>query len=558
MWVIKLNLSILLKNKDFFFFFFFFFGLYFSVMDYVLVFEYKLFSFNSVDLFYIVYLDKVCFFFISVVLFISSVVILYSIDYMGLSTSSIRFFFLILLFIFSMFLMILSPNLLSILLGWDGLGLISYCLVIYYSSLGSYFAGLITCLINRLGDIGLLIFISWSFSYGSWHFFFYNNFYSSFFVYVLVFSCFTKSAQVPFSSWLPAAMAAPTPVSALVHSSTLVTAGVYLLIRFFMGLNSFFFFFFFFGLFTMFFSSFSAIFEFDLKSIIALSTLSQLGLMVSCLFSGYVNLSFFHLISHAMFKSLLFLCAGIFIYYMGDNQDIRYMGSVCKFLPFTTSCFNISSFALCGVPFLSGFYSKDFIVEIYVFGFFNIFCFIIYYFCLGLTVVYSFRLFYYSMICDCKLICFSYLYEDLNLMSISIYMLVFFSLFTGCMFMWLMDYDMDFVFLPLYIKLISFFSFIFGLWFGFELLSFSLYFFWIGFFHFNGYMWFMFSYSLYLYSYFYYVVGMGFTLMSWGEFYGGYGISVCFYKLSDLLYFFMTNGFKIFLLSYFIWFFIMI
>nr|YP_011036726.1 NADH dehydrogenase subunit 5 [Xestocephalus limpidissimus]WRK21330.1 NADH dehydrogenase subunit 5 [Xestocephalus limpidissimus] len=545
----------------FFFFFFLYFsfnGLCFSMMDYVLVFEYNLVSFNSVDFLYIVYLDKICFFFISVVLFISSMVILYSLDYMGLSLSSVRFFFLILLFIFSMFLMIMSPNLLSILLGWDGLGLISYCLVIYYSSLSSYFAGLITCLINRLGDIGLLIFISWSFSYGSWHFFLYNSYYSSFFVYILVFSSFTSSAQVPFSSWLPAAMAAPTPVSALVHSSTLVTAGVYLLIRFFMGLNSFFFFFFFFGLFTMFFSSFCAIFEFDLSSIIALSTLSQLGLMISCLFSGYVDLSFFHLISHAMFKSLLFLCAGIFIYYMGDNQDIRYMGSVCKFLPFTTSCFNISSFALCGVPFLSGFYSSDFIVEVYIFNMFNMFSFFVYYFCLGMTVVYSFRLFYYSMIFDCKFISFSFFYEDLNLMSISIYMLVFFSLFTGCMFMWLMDYDLDFVFLPLYVKLMSFFSFFFGLWFGFELFKFSFYFFFISFYYFNGYMWFINSYSFYFYKCFYYLINSGFSFMSWGEYYGGYGFSYYFYKLVDFLYIVFTNSFNIFLLSFFIWFFIMI
>nr|YP_011036739.1 NADH dehydrogenase subunit 5 [Xestocephalus cognatus]WRK21343.1 NADH dehydrogenase subunit 5 [Xestocephalus cognatus] len=545
----------------FFFFlvyiFFFFFGLYFSMIDYVVLFEYNLICMNSVDFLYIIYLDSVCMFFMSVVLLISSMVILYSIDYMGLSFSSLRFFFLILFFIFSMFLMILSPNLLSILLGWDGLGLISYCLVIYYSSLSSYFAGLITCLINRLGDVGLLIFISWSFSFGSWHFFLYNNYYSYLFVYIFIFSCFTKSAQVPFSCWLPAAMAAPTPVSALVHSSTLVTAGVYLLIRFFMGLNSFFFFFFFFGLFTMFFSSFCAIFEFDLKSVIALSTLSQLGLMISCLFSGYVDLSFFHLISHAMFKSLLFLCAGVFIFYMGNNQDIRFMGSVCKFLPFTTSCFNISSFALCGVPFLSGFYSKDFIVEVYCFSMFNIFSFFIYYFCLGMTVIYSFRLFYYSMIFGGKFVCFYFFYEEFNLMSFSIYILVFFSLITGCMFMWLMDYDLDFVFLPLYIKLLSFFFFFFGLFFGFELVMLSLYFFGIDFYLFNGYMWFMFGHSLYLYNFMYYLIGMGFCLMSWGEYYGGNGLSSYFYKFGDFFYFVSLNSLSVFMLSFFIWFFIM-
>jgi len=202
----------------------------------------------------------------------------------------------------------------------------------------------------------------------------------------------------------------------------------------FLFLFLFYYFFFFFGLFTIFFSSFCSVFEFDLKKIIALSTLRQLGLIIRSLFSGYLDLSFFHLITHAIFKSLLFLCAGIFIYYMGDNQDIRYMGSVCRFLPFTTSCFNISRFALCGVPFLSGFYSRDLIVEFYVFGVFNFFSFIVYYFCLGMTVIYRFRLFYYRIIFSFRYTCFFFLFEELNLIKIRIYMLVFFSLFTGCIY----------------------------------------------------------------------------------------------------------------------------
>jgi NADH-ubiquinone oxidoreductase chain 5 len=137
----------------------------------------------------------------------------------------------------------------------------------------------------------------------------------------------TKRAQIPFSAWLPAAMAAPTPVSALVHSSTLVTAGVYLLIRFHYILleNNFLFYV---GVFTIFISGLGANFEIDLKKIIALSTLSQLGVIIISLGLGLVELSFFHLLTHALFKSLLFLCAGVYIHGVGDIQDIRFLGGM--------------------------------------------------------------------------------------------------------------------------------------------------------------------------------------------------------------------------------------
>lgn len=215
---------------------------------------------------------------------------------------------------------------------------------------------------------------------------------------ILILAGFTKRAQIPFSSWLPAAMAAPTPVSALVHSSTLVTAGVYLIIRFsdlylyydcqFLA---------FIGLITIFISGVGANFEYDLKKIIALSTLRQLGLIISILFLGFPILSFFHLLTHAFFKALLFLCAGLIIHSMRDRQDIRHMGGVSYFLPFTRTCFVISSLSLCGAPFLAGFYSKDLILEIYSITGFNIFIYIIFFISVGLTVSYSFRLVYYCI-----------------------------------------------------------------------------------------------------------------------------------------------------------------
>jgi len=188
-----------------------------------------------------------------------------------------------------------------------------------------------------------------------------------FILFMVILAGMTKRAQIPFSAWLPAAIAAPTPVSALVHSSTLVTAGVYLLIRFnyFLGEN---FYLFFLGCLTIFMSGFGANYEIDLKKIIALSTLSQLGVIILVLSLGFRELAFFHLLAHALFKSLLFLCAGVYIHGAGDCQDIRYLGGVMRIIPVRSLFFSCCSLSLCGFPFLSGFYSKDLILEIYIIG----------------------------------------------------------------------------------------------------------------------------------------------------------------------------------------------
>nr|QZZ18345.1 NADH dehydrogenase subunit 5 [Sobrala sp. SL-2021a] len=529
------------------------FMLLFMYNSYSVMLEWKFFTLNSFGVFYILLFDWISMCFVSVVTFISFSVILYSINYMGINSySSNRFIFLVILFIVSMILMIMSPNLLSILLGWDGLGLVSYCLVIYYNSMKSYLAGLITCLTNRLGDIGLLISISWMVSFGSWNFMFYLNYFDSYFFVMLILSSFTKSAQIPFSSWLPAAMAAPTPVSSLVHSSTLVTAGVYLLIRFY---NNFHFnnnMFLYMSFLTMFMSSFCANYEFDLKSIIALSTLSQLGLMMTSLFMGMVNLSLFHLMTHAMFKSLLFLCAGIFIYYMNDNQDIRYMGCVCKYMPFTTACFNIANMSLCGTPFLSGFYSKDFILEFYLSGMNSYFMVYMMYFCLGLTACYSFRLFYYSMIFNYKMSCLFLLVENKNLMSVSILSLSFMSVMYGCVVMWLINLDMYAVILPISIKVMSFIFVLLGFWVGLELNLSKKFLCGMSYYLFSN-MWLMFSYSNYMYQFLYKFSYIFSIQMNWGEFYGCMGMSYYFLNLSNLFQLYMLSNMKIFFVSFLIW-----
>nr|YP_010140046.1 NADH dehydrogenase subunit 5 [Balala fujiana]QQK57690.1 NADH dehydrogenase subunit 5 [Balala fujiana] len=548
----KVNYLIWFFFIFFFSIFLFFMGLYFILFEYSFILEFEFYSYNSVCFFYILFFDWFCLFFLSVVMFISSMVIIYSIDYIGFSNFyCFRFLLLVILFIFSMFLMVLSPNMISILLGWDGLGLVSYCLVIYYNSLSSYLAGMITCLINRIGDIGLLICISWIFCYGSWNFIFYNDLYGSNLYYLLFFSCFTSSAQIPFSCWLPAAMAAPTPVSALVHSSTLVTAGVYLLIRFYSYYFYNNFFFLFISVMTMFFSSLCAMFEFDLSKIVAFSTLSQLGLMMSSLYSGLPLCSYFHLLSHAMFKSLLFLCVGVFIFYMGNNQDIRNMGSVCLFFPLTSSCFNISSMALCGIPFLSGFYSKDLIIDYSSFYGLTFFFFIFYYLSLGMTSFYSARLLYYSMFSNFLGGSFVLMFDYFSMMSLSIFFLTVFSVFFGCLFTWLLSLNF-FMLLPFSMSFISFIMVFLGFWFGYEFYNFNYFNYYFS--YFNGLMWFISGYYYYLYMCFYsYSYGCSVFLL-WGEYYGGFNLFNFMKNFFVIFQFYSNNSLSVFLFSFFIWF----
>jgi len=219
--------------------------------------------------------------------------------------------------------------------------------------------------------------------------------------FLLILAAMTKSAQIPFSAWLPAAMAAPTPVSALVHSSTLVTAGVYLLIRFqeLMGVNHFLVWV---AVITLVISGLSANYEFDLKKIIALSTLSQLGIMIIALSLGQSELAFFHLISHAMFKSLLFLCAGFYIHRRIDCQDIRFLRKISGSFPLVNTLFVGCSLSLCGFPFLSGFYSKDLILENCFFNEMNWLILLLLFVGALLTFTYSIRLIYYIYYRDKK------------------------------------------------------------------------------------------------------------------------------------------------------------
>lgn len=377
-------------------FFFFFFSVNIIYLNFSYFFTWNIYI-SSFCVSFPLYFDYVSCLFISMVLLIRGSIIFYSFYYIEREFYKSRFFYLISLFVFSILFLILCPNFFCMLLGWDGLGLISYCLVIYYQNLKSYSSGIITALTNRVGDVFILATISMFFSMGRWS---YINFIEShnlfWFRFFFFMASLTKSAQIPFSAWLPAAIAAPTPVSSLVHSSTLVTAGVYIIIRFNYFLSGDLkFFLILISLLTIIISGISGIFEFDLKKIIALSTLSQLGFIIRTISLGCSNLAFFHLITHASFKALLFICAGLFIHNFFDNQDIRFFGLINSNFSFSLCIFSIANLSLSGFPFLSGFYSKDLILELFLLKDINLFYFILIFLGTFLTVFYTFRLIYY-------------------------------------------------------------------------------------------------------------------------------------------------------------------
>nr|YP_009774169.1 NADH dehydrogenase subunit 5 [Caulacanthus okamurae]QIZ74786.1 NADH dehydrogenase subunit 5 [Caulacanthus okamurae] len=317
---------------------------------------------------------------------ISSLVHLYSIQYMNSDPHRPRFMAYLEIFTFFMLILVTADNLLQMFLGWEGVGLASYLLInFWFTRLAANQSAIKALIVNRVGDFGLTLGILTTF----WIFqsvdysvicsmapLFENYFFQFMSIKVHGFSllglflfigAMGKSAQLGLHTWLPDAMEGPTPVSALIHAATMVTAGVFLIIRFspilefsplilFLLVTT--------GSLTAFFAGMTGIFQNDLKKVIAYSTCSQLGYMVfSCGLSCY-DVSLFHLANHAFFKALLFLSAGSVIHGLNNEQDMRRMGSLMNFLPLTYSLMLIGSLALLGMPFLTGFYSKDFILEL--------------------------------------------------------------------------------------------------------------------------------------------------------------------------------------------------
>nr|QOE17384.1 NADH dehydrogenase subunit 5 [Chelipoda sp. YD3012] len=540
----------------------------FLLLNFVMFIEWEVMTLNSMSIVMTFLFDWMSLMFMSFVLLISSLVILYSMEYMSNDINISRFIMLVLMFVLSMMLLIISPNLISILLGWDGLGLVSYCLVIYFQNVKSYNAGMLTALSNRIGDVALLLAIAWMLNYGSWNYIFYIELmkmdYEMMMIGTLVMlAAMTKSAQIPFSSWLPAAMAAPTPVSALVHSSTLVTAGIYLLIRFnillvetwlgqFLLLFS--------GL-TMFMAGLGANFEFDLKKIIALSTLSQLGLMMSILSMGFYKLAFFHLLTHALFKALLFMCAGSIIHNMNNNQDIRLMGSLSFSMPLTSACLNVANLALCGMPFLAGFYSKDLILEIVSLSYINQFSFFLYFFSTGLTVCYSFRLVYYSLTGELNFYSLNLLNDEGWVMLKGMLGLLIMSIIGGSMLNWLMFSTPYMICLSSSLKNLTLIVCILGGLSGYLISKVKLYFFNKSL-KFNlismflGSMWFMPYLSTYGIISYPLIIGSS-SLKSfdqgWSEYFGAQQLYISLMNYSQMNQIMQNNNLKIYMMSFVLW-----
>nr|DAZ91244.1 TPA_asm: ND5 [Gammarus fossarum] len=376
----------------------FFIGLIGLTMNYSLIIEWELWGLSSSLFSMSLVFDWMSMLFLGSVCLISSCIMKYSEYYMEGEINFLRFVYIMLMFVVSMWFLIISPNMVSLLLGWDGLGLTSYALVIFYQSEFSCNAGMLTVLSNRIGDVAILLSVALMFGSGGWDFYFADLDYNNMLIFFVVVAGATKSAQMPFSAWLPAAMAAPTPVSALVHSSTLVTAGVYLLIRFsspiydsglgVVVLSA--------SVLTMVVAGFSAMLESDMKKLVALSTLSQLGIMMMILSTGMKELAFFHLVTHAMFKSALFMCTGFMIHNVGGTQDSRVVSGFGVSSPILGILLSSTNLALCGFPFLAGFYSKDMILEYMFMTSNNLFVVAMVILGTGLTVGYSFRMLYLS------------------------------------------------------------------------------------------------------------------------------------------------------------------
>nr|AWN56245.1 NADH dehydrogenase subunit 5 [Euborellia annulipes] len=517
--------------------------------------EWMLIKLNSMVLVMTIYLDMIAAMFMSVVMFISGLIMIYSVQYMSSDKFMNRFILIVFLFVLSMMFLIISPNLVSILLGWDGLGLVSYCLVLYYQSTKAYGAALMTAMTNRIGDVMILIAITYMFSLGSWNFCFnmneeqLSNWDFKLVMLLLMVAAMTKSAQIPFSAWLPAAMAAPTPVSSLVHSSTLVTAGVYLLIRMnhMLMLSSLGKPLFIISCLTMMYAGISANYENDLKKIIALSTLSQLGLMMSILSLGYPMLAFFHLLTHAMFKALLFMCAGNFIHSMTDNQDIRFMSGLGFILPVTSACFITANMALCGLPFLAGFYSKDLILETFLQYNYNYLGGLIYYLSTGLTMSYTIRLILIIMNGGYKTSSCYGMGDEGWLMTAPIMMLTFLAIFGGGLLSWLLI-EPQLINIPMNQKLLTVMVIMVGGGLGSFISMIKMY----SIHHFFSNLWYLPVISTQLIIFKPLSVGMSFLKKSdlgWSEILGPQGLFFFLTSMSKLLETWQTISLKIMLFS---------
>lgn len=419
------------------------------------------------------YIDSLSVIMSLVVSTIAFAVLIYAFEYLNNDPHLRRFLCFLLFFVFFMQILVLSTNIIMLFIGWEGVGVISYLLInFWFTRIEANKSALKAIIFNRIGDLCYLIFLVSIFNYiQTTNFSFINSLYlildenllnnsADFLIYLEIFFSFLfigamcKSAQIGLHAWLPDAMEGPTPVSALLHSATMVTAGLYVFLRlstillFFVELN------FIIGLVgavTALVGATIAFFNEDIKKIIAYSTCSQLGLLFSAIGLGNYNGCFFHIVTHAFFKALLFLTAGCVIHAVADEQDIRKMGGLIKYIPYTSICMLIGVLGLVGFPFLSGFYSKEFIIffsyvqATYTSNFITVLVF----FASIFTMLYGLKLYflifltsYRGFISNLKAIC-----EPSFFMSISIGFLSILTIFAGFYFYDIILYNNNFFWL---------------------------------------------------------------------------------------------------------------